>query len=175
MKEYPSIDDYKMKLFEAAFEAGGYDNVTIALLECMSVKEVNLATTAPPDAPKRRKSKPQPQPKTDGEESGSEDAKESKKSRGWLKALIVLVVLLIVAGAAYYYYEYIYKLKGETEEVAVPKSEEVVVEAPIVQELETVEAPEAAELAEPNGEAATSEVATEEAPAEQPAAESKTE
>lgn len=146
MKEYPSIDDYKMKLFEAAFEAGGYDNVTIALFECMSVKEANLATTAPPDAPKRRKAKPQPKPEAEEE---SVEGGTKKKSRGWLKTLIVLVVLLIAAGAAYYYYEYIYKLQATTEEVSVPVTEEVTVDAPMVDALETVEAPEATELAEP--------------------------
>ena len=48
MQEHDSIESYRNLLFNAAFDAGGYDNVTIAMMECMSVKEINLATTISP-------------------------------------------------------------------------------------------------------------------------------
>ena len=48
MKDNGSLDDYRNALFNAAFEAGGYDNVTIAMFECMTVKEEELTSTVTP-------------------------------------------------------------------------------------------------------------------------------
>lgn len=56
MRQYPDIKDYIRALFNAAFAAGGYDNVTIALMECISVKEEDLASTVAPTEKRERKS-----------------------------------------------------------------------------------------------------------------------
>lgn len=53
MSPKESLDVYKNTLFTAAFEAGGYDNVTIALFECVSVKEEELASTISPVASRK--------------------------------------------------------------------------------------------------------------------------
>lgn len=96
-QELPSLEDYRKLLFEAAFEAGGYDNVTIALFECMKVKEVNLASTvAPTEKNKKRKV-----------ESISSDAQEEKvvekkKYIGLWIFVILLLLLVVVAVVAYY-------------------------------------------------------------------------
>lgn len=79
MRDYPNLKNYIMALFSAAFEAGGHDNVTIALLECMSVKEDNLASTV--KGPKKTK----------------------KKRRGKILLwLIVALVVLVVIGMSVY-------------------------------------------------------------------------
>ena len=57
MQERSSLAEYKTALFDASFEEGAYDNVTIALFECMSVKEENIASTVAPGAPKSKKKK----------------------------------------------------------------------------------------------------------------------
>lgn len=57
MREHSSLEEYRNELFDAAFEAGGYDNITIALLECISMKEEELTSTITPMQLKRRKNK----------------------------------------------------------------------------------------------------------------------
>ncbi|MBR0082965.1 MAG: serine/threonine-protein phosphatase [Bacteroidales bacterium] len=72
--EHEHIDDYREALLQGALEAGGHDNVTIALLECVSVEESELERTL------------------------SSTVKPRKKRRGWLW----LIILLLVAGGLYY-------------------------------------------------------------------------
>lgn len=74
MQERSSLAEYKTALFDASFEEGAYDNVTIALFECMSVKEENIASTVAPGAPK---------------------SKKKKKSGSLVKKILVFVLLMI--------------------------------------------------------------------------------
>lgn len=48
MQDHTSLEEYRRELFNAAFNAGGYDNVTIAMFECMSIKEEELTSTVIP-------------------------------------------------------------------------------------------------------------------------------
>lgn len=89
MKDHASLDEYKNELFNAAFEAGGYDNVTIALFECMSVKEETLTSTVTPTQPKKKKEK--------GTEKTGEPEKKSHKKLTILLIIIILLLLLLVA------------------------------------------------------------------------------
>lgn len=57
MQQYNSLEDYRTALFNAAFEAGGYDNVTIAIFECISVQEDELTSTLLPHEAKKKKRK----------------------------------------------------------------------------------------------------------------------
>jgi len=45
MQEHESLDDYRDALFEGALNAGGHDNITMSLLECVSVDEPELERT----------------------------------------------------------------------------------------------------------------------------------
>ena len=81
MQPYGSLEDYRLALFNAAFEAGGYDNVTIALFECVSVEEeesVLGGTLSPVEVDKKNKEK-----------------KTQKKKRGVMTFIIALIVILI--------------------------------------------------------------------------------
>lgn len=100
-QEYPSIEEYRNKLFDAAFEAGGYDNVTIALFECMKVKETVLANTIAPTDKSKKKQKEQ----VDGTESatGNSDSNTKKPKRVFLWIVVILLLLLIVAAVVAYY------------------------------------------------------------------------
>ena len=83
MRPGGSLDDYRQALFNAAFEAGGYDNVTIALLECVNVEEgeedFGGKTLSPEEMTKKKK--------------------EKRKGR-WLKFIIALVIVFILLAAA---------------------------------------------------------------------------
>lgn len=89
MQEHHSLEEYRNQLFNAAFAAGGYDNVTIAMLECMKVKETNLASTIAPAA-KAQKSKGGKK-----EKASTQHGKKNPPVGLWL--FIVIVALLIVA------------------------------------------------------------------------------
>ena len=88
-EEYDSIEDYKNALFQAALDAGGYDNITIALLQCVSVEEPQLGSTVAPGESGRKKAALADTEKTGGR----------KKGRAWL--WIVLILLLALCIAAY--------------------------------------------------------------------------
>ena len=99
MKEHDSIEEYKKDLFNAAFEAGGYDNITIGIIECVSVKESELSSTVAPGARK---------PKAIGKgthQEGDESLVQvkKKKSRGWIWLLLSLLLLAALAYAAYHW------------------------------------------------------------------------
>lgn len=83
MRPDASLEDYRQALFNAAFEAGGYDNVTIALLECVNVEEgeedFGGKTLSPEEMTKKKK---------------------EKRKGGWLKFIIVLLIVLILLAAA---------------------------------------------------------------------------
>lgn len=93
MQEDLSLDNYKTQLFNAAFEAGGYDNVTIALLECMKVKEIDLATTIAPTS-KKNKSRVH---------KSNDDVNVDYKKR-MVKLFIVIMLLLILIVTAVFYF-----------------------------------------------------------------------
>lgn len=57
MHDHSSLEEYRRDLFNAAFNAGGYDNVTIAMFECMSIKEEELTSTVIPMQAKKRNSR----------------------------------------------------------------------------------------------------------------------
>ena len=92
MEEHDSIEDYKKALFQAALDAGGYDNITIALLECVSVKEPELGSTVAPGNSVHGKSV-----------SARTEKTIARKRRGhvWIWILLALLVLAMI-GAWYY-------------------------------------------------------------------------
>ena len=90
MQEHASILDYRNNLFTAALDAGGYDNVTIALFECMSVKQTDLASTIAPSESKRKV-------KAENTESDSK-----KPRRIWLVAAVLLLLALLAAAAFHF-------------------------------------------------------------------------
>lgn len=102
MQERGTLAEYKDALFEAAFDEGAYDNVTIALFECMSVKEQNLASTVAPSAPKsRKKAEKKSENNSDTElTAGTEEIKpvEKKSGSAGKKILTFVIVLLVLAG-----------------------------------------------------------------------------
>lgn len=93
MKEHASIEEYRNNLFNAAFDAGGYDNVTIALFECLSVKEEELTSTVTP-MQATRKNKPGRNTEKTADRSGFRLA---------LKIIIVVILLLALIVAAAYW------------------------------------------------------------------------
>lgn len=102
-QELPSLEDYRNQLFEAAFEAGGYDNITIALFECMKVKETTLANTiAPTKMKKQSKAEKSSEPKKNSEDKADNSVVEEKKSHIGLWILVVLMLLLVVAAVVGY-------------------------------------------------------------------------
>ena len=70
--ERETINEYRDALLESALDAGGHDNVTIALLECVTVQEPELERTL------------------------STTVAPRKKNRSWVKILVLLI--LIAAG-----------------------------------------------------------------------------
>lgn len=104
MQDRGSLADYKEALFKAAFDEGAYDNVTIALFECMSVKEQDLAGTVVPGEKKKKKVKEKELEKTlvpeaEGEKKPEETKKKEKKSGSVGKKIMwTVIVLLILAG-----------------------------------------------------------------------------
>lgn len=48
MRDHDTLEEYESDLFTAALEAGGHDNITIALFECKSMKEEELGDTLTP-------------------------------------------------------------------------------------------------------------------------------
>ena len=90
MQEHASILDYRNNLFTAALDAGGYDNVTIALFECMSVKQTDLASTIAPSESKRKV-------------KAEKTENDSKKPRRiWLVAAVLLLLALLAAAAFHF-------------------------------------------------------------------------
>lgn len=83
MKEHTSIEEYKNALFNAALEAGGYDNITISLFECMSVKEEELTSTVSP-LQATRKNKP------------GRDTEKTADRNGFRLALKILIAIILV-------------------------------------------------------------------------------
>ena len=75
MLDHESFWQCRDALFNAALDAGGYDNITIAMLECVSVQEPELERTINATVAPRR------------------------KSHGWIWILFILVLL---AAAAWY-------------------------------------------------------------------------
>lgn len=139
MKEYPSLEDYRNQLFNAAFEAGGYDNVTIALLECMSVKEVSLANTVAPNAPKK-KVKVEKQEEMTAQSENSEEETNEKKSGGRAGKIITFIILLMIAAAAVYYYmQYVKSEPTATTELVMTTEEDASVQHSIDPETDTLE------------------------------------
>ena len=72
--ERATLNEYRDALFTGALDAGGHDNITIALLECVTVREPELERTLSATVKPR-----------------------AKKSRAW----IWILVLLLLAGGVY--------------------------------------------------------------------------
>ena len=112
MCEYPSLEDYRTQLFNIALEAGGYDNITIALMECMKVKEVDLASTIAPAAPKKRhKTEKIVESKKDIDNCNTDESKiiygdldEINTSKNIKAKIIAFIVLLLVIAVAVFFY-----------------------------------------------------------------------
>ena len=134
MNEYPSLEDYRTQLFNAAFEAGGYDNVTIALMECMSAKEISLANTVAPSAPKKRKVEKKVTETTENDNTSTlnNDTKSKGKKRGG-KLVAFILMLIIAAAVAYVYFQYVGYPQVVGEAVVVEPIEQEVVD--MVEEL----------------------------------------
>jgi serine/threonine protein phosphatase PrpC len=99
MQERGRLADYKEALFNASFEEGAYDNVTIALFECMSVKEQNLASTVSPTESGRKKQEKKKE-KQEDTEAGTNAAKPKSAGKKFLSFLIVILVLAGIVAAA---------------------------------------------------------------------------
>ena len=99
MQERGRLADYKEALFNASFEEGAYDNVTIALFECMSVKEQNLASTVSPTESGRKKQEKKKE-KQEDTEAGTNAAKPKSAGKKFLSFLIVVLVLAGIVAAA---------------------------------------------------------------------------
>ena len=99
MQERGRLADYKEALFNASFEEGAYDNVTIALFECMSVKEQNLASTVSPTDSGRKKQEKKKE-KQEDTEAGTNAAKPKSAGKKFLSFLIVVLVLAGIVAAA---------------------------------------------------------------------------
>ena len=99
MQERGRLADYKEALFNASFEEGAYDNVTIALFECMSVKEQNLASTVSPTDTGRKKQEKKKE-KQEDTEAGTNAAKPKSAGKKFLSFLIVVLVLAGIVAAA---------------------------------------------------------------------------
>ena len=102
MEEHDSIEDYKQMLFNAAFEAGGYDNITIGIIECISVKESELTSTVT-SGKSTRKSLSKPFGKGTHQESEESSPARRKSSKGWLWIVIILIILAALCFAAYHF------------------------------------------------------------------------
>lgn len=129
MNEYPCLEDYRTQLFNAAFEAGGYDNVTIALMECMSAKEISLANTVAPSASKKRKVEKKVTETTENDNTSTlnNDTKSKGKKRGG-KLVAFILMLIIAAAVAYVYFQYVGYPQVVVEAVDVEPIEQEVVD-----------------------------------------------
>jgi len=112
MQERPGLADYKDALFNAAFEEGAYDNVTIALFECMSIKEHNLASTVSPLDSSSRKKQARKAVEEKETEAGDLDKtqevkakpeKSGSKGKKILMSAIIVLILAAIAAAALYF------------------------------------------------------------------------
>ena len=114
-RDYPSLEDYRNQLINAAFEAGGYDNVTIAILECLKVKETSLANTVAPTQmfkkAKVEKVEKTPEPKEndaavseENVDNNTDVAPEPKKKRHVGLWIVIIILLLLIAAAVAAYY-----------------------------------------------------------------------
>ena len=94
MQEHESIEEVKNELFKAALEAGGYDNITIGILQCVAVKESELGSTVAPGEP-ARKQKP----------VGASTEKTGRRPRKnrWIWWLLALLVLAALGWAAFHF------------------------------------------------------------------------
>lgn len=98
MQEHDSIEDYKNGLFQAALDAGGYDNITIGILECLSVKESELTSTvAPSEVGKKQKAAAAP-----GQGTHKDEGRKPRRSRIWLW-IILLLLLALLCFAAFHF------------------------------------------------------------------------
>ena len=106
MQERGRLAEYKDALFNASFEEGAYDNVTIALFECMSVKEQNLASTVSPTESSGRK---KPEKKKEAKNVDDSAAEVKKSGKSGKKVPLFLIVILVLAGiiAAAYHFDII--------------------------------------------------------------------
>lgn len=107
MSDADGLADYKVGLIDAALNAGGHDNVTIALLECSHVEEPELSQTVKPVEKGKKKKEEKPKEEintsdneTEEEKSGTDKKKkDGKKKKGFLKWIIALLfILAVVAG-----------------------------------------------------------------------------
>ena len=103
MQERGRLAEYKDALFNASFEEGAYDNVTIALFECMSVKEQNLASTVSPTESSGRKKPEKIKEAMHDNEPGAKVKKSGKVGKKILTSLIMLLALAGIIAAAYYF------------------------------------------------------------------------
>lgn len=101
------LADYKVGLIDAALNAGGHDNVTIALLECSNVEEPELSQTVKPVEKGRKKKEKKeveetilPEEKVDSTEKKEgtkpEPVRGTAKKKTILKKIIVAIVVLFV-------------------------------------------------------------------------------
>ena len=106
MQEHDSIEDYKKELFNAALEAGGYDNITIGILECVSVKESELTSTVTPGSLSGKSKSGKSIGKgthTDNPEQQPAPVIKQKSRRGWIWFLVALLALAALCYAAYHF------------------------------------------------------------------------
>jgi len=101
--EREKIDEYRDALFEGALDAGGHDNITIALLECVKVREPELERTL------------------------TATVKPRKKGRAW----IWILILALLAGGAFAAWHFglidrlLDSIPRHSEQVQAPQSEQI--------------------------------------------------
>ncbi|MBO5419872.1 MAG: serine/threonine-protein phosphatase [Bacteroidales bacterium] len=104
MQERPGLANYRDALFQASFDEGAYDNVTIALFECISVKERNLASTVSPLEGSSRKKKATSEAASKSEDDEKLDktqkVKEKSVKSGSIgkKILLFFIFVLVLVG-----------------------------------------------------------------------------
>lgn len=103
MKDYDSIEDYKKELFNAALEAGGYDNITIGVFQCVSVKESELTDTVAPGASSRKSKAGKSFGKGTHHENEQGSYPEQRSGKKWLWIVVILLVLAALCFAAFHF------------------------------------------------------------------------
>ena len=136
MQDHETLAEYENDLFTAALEAGGHDNITIALFECLTTTKKMIASTLGLGKPKNKankESKASKEPKeTEVPESSDNGTVETPKPGKKRSAVVWIIILLLLAAAVYGLWRYgyidklmsLYKKQFKTVEVVVEKTPE---------------------------------------------------
>ena len=93
MQKHDTLEEYESDLFTAALEAGGHDNITIALFECLSLKENELSATLNPESMDK---------KSQRSANAEKGEKKSKRGHGVLWLILGIIIAFAIAATAWY-------------------------------------------------------------------------